>query len=47
MTKHELKQGKLHFYFTKLNTITEEFRALKLNSKVFPEATCVKFSNPW
>jgi hypothetical protein len=44
LTKHELKQGELHFYFTELNTIPEEFKALKLNSKgFFPEATVQDF----
>jgi hypothetical protein len=28
LTKHELKQGELHFYFTELNTIPEEVKAL-------------------
>tara|TARA_R110000765_G_scaffold205364_1_gene310136 strand:+ start:63 stop:413 length:351 start_codon:yes stop_codon:yes gene_type:complete len=44
LTKHEIKQGELHFYFTELNTIPEEFKGLKLNSKgFFPEATVQDF----
>lgn len=44
LTKHELKQGELHFYFTELNTIPEEFKTLKLSSKgFFPEATVQDF----
>jgi hypothetical protein len=44
LTKHELKQGELHFYFTELNTVPEEFEALKLSSKgFFPEATVQDF----
>lgn len=44
LTKHELKQGELHFYFTELNTVPEEFKALKLSSKgFFPEATIQDF----
>ena len=35
LTKHELKQGELHFYFTELNTVPEEFKGLKLKSKGF------------
>jgi len=44
LTKHELKQGELHFYFTELNTVPQEFKALKLSSKgFFPEATVQDF----
>ncbi|TXD63109.1 ISAon1 family transposase N-terminal region protein [Polaribacter glomeratus] len=44
LTKHEVKQGELHFYFTELNTIAEEFKDLKLSSKgFFPEATIQDF----
>ena len=44
LTKHELKQGELHFYFTELNTIPEEFKALKLSSKgFFAQATVQDF----
>ena len=44
LTKHEIKQGELHFYFTELNTIPEEFKDLKLSSKgFFPEATVQDF----
>lgn len=44
LTKHEVKNGELHFYFTELNTIPEEFKGLKLSSKgFFPEATIQDF----
>ncbi|WP_343329009.1 ISAon1 family transposase N-terminal region protein [Polaribacter staleyi] len=44
LTKHEVKNGELHFYFTELNTIPEEFKPLKLSSKgFFPEATVQDF----
>jgi len=44
LTKHELKQGELHFYFTELNTVPQEFKAIKLSSKgFFPEATVQDF----
>tara|TARA_R110002072_G_scaffold91281_3_gene203655 strand:+ start:475 stop:825 length:351 start_codon:yes stop_codon:yes gene_type:complete len=44
LTKHELKQEELHFYFTELNTVPQEFKALKLSSKgFFPEATVQDF----
>ena len=44
LTKHEIKQGELHFHFTELNTIPEEFKDLKLSSKgFFPEATVQDF----
>lgn len=44
LTKHETKQGELHFYFTELNTVPEEFKALHLSPKgLFPEATVQDF----
>lgn len=44
LTKHEVKNGELHFYFTEFNTIPEEFKELKLSSKgFFPEATVQDF----
>jgi len=46
LTKHELKQGALHFYFTELNTIPEEFKDVKLSSKeFFSRDYCSRFSN--
>ena len=44
LTKHEVKQGELHFYFTELNNAPEEFKGAKLTSKgFFPEATVQDF----
>lgn len=44
LTKYEVKPGELHFYFTELNIIPEEFKDLKLSSKgFFPEATIQDF----
>ena len=44
LIKHEVKKGELHFHFTELNTIPEEFKALKLSSKgFFSEATIQDF----
>ena len=44
LTKHEVKNGELHFHFTELNTIPEEFKALKLSSKgFFPKAIIQDF----
>lgn len=44
LTKHEVRQGELHFYFTELGSVPEEFKALKLSSKgFFPEATVQDF----
>ena len=44
LNKHALKNGELHFYFTELNTVPEEFKALKLSSKgFFPQATVQDF----
>lgn len=35
LTKHEIKGEELHFYFTELNNIPEEFIGVKLHSKGF------------
>ena len=44
LTKHEVKNGELHFHFTELNTVPEEFKTPKLSSKgFFPEATIQDF----
>lgn len=44
LTKYEVKQEELHFYFTELNTVPEQFKGLKLSSKgFFPEATIQDF----
>jgi hypothetical protein len=44
LTKHEVKGQEIHFYFTELNTIPEEFKGVKLHSKGFvPEATVQDF----
>ena len=44
LTKHEIKGEELHFYFTELNTIPDEFKGVKLSSKgFFPEATVQDF----
>jgi hypothetical protein len=44
LTKHEIKQGELHFYFTELNSIPMEYKDLKLSSKgFFAEATVQDF----
>jgi hypothetical protein len=44
MTKHETKDQEIHFYFTELNDIPEEFKGVKLHSKgFFPEATVQDF----
>ena len=44
LAKHEVKNGELHFYFTELNQVPEEFKAKKLHSKgFFPEATVQDF----
>ena len=44
LTKHEIKHGALHFYFTELNNIPEAFKGLKLSSKgFFAEATVQDF----
>ena len=44
LTKHEIKGEEIHFYFTELNNIQEEFSKVKLHSKgFFPEATVQDF----
>lgn len=44
LTKHEIKGEELHFYFTEINNIPEEFKDDKLISKgFFPEATIQDF----
>jgi len=44
LTKHEVKEQEIHFYFTELNKIPEEFAGVKLHSKgFFPEATLQDF----
>jgi len=44
LTKHEVKGEEIHFYFTELNSIPEEFKDFKLHSKgFFPEATVQDF----
>jgi hypothetical protein len=44
LTKHKVSQGELHFYFTELNRVPEEFKDFKLSSKgFFPEATVQDF----
>ena len=44
LINHEIKGQEIHFYFTELNEIPEEFKAVKLHSKgFFPEATVQDF----
>lgn len=44
LTKHEIKGEEIHFYFTEVNNIPEEFAKVKLHSKgFFPEATVQDF----
>lgn len=44
LTKHEVKDEEIHFYFTELNEVPEEFKDIKLHSKgFFPEATIQDF----
>ncbi len=44
LTKHEIKAEEIHFYFTELNIIPDEFKDIKLHSKgFFPEATIQDF----
>lgn len=44
LIKHEVKEEELHFYFTELNEVPEEFKEVKLHSKgFFPEATVQDF----
>ena len=44
LTKHEVKAEEIHFYFTELNSIPDEFKGFKLHSKgFFTEATVQDF----
>jgi len=44
LIKHEVRSEEIHFYFTEINNIPEEFKAVKLHSKgFFPEATVQDF----
>lgn len=44
LTTHEVKGEEIHFYFTELNIIPDEFKGVKLHSKgFFPEATVQDF----
>ena len=44
LTKHEIKGEEVHFYFTELNEVPDEFKDIKLHSKgFFPEATVQDF----
>ena len=44
LTKHEIKEEEVHFYFTELNEVPKEFKYVKLNSKgFFLEATIQDF----
>ena len=44
LTKHEVKEQEIHFYFTELNKTPEELDGVKLHSKgFFPEATLQDF----
>ena len=44
LTKHEIKGEEVHFYFTELNEVPDEFEDIKLHSKgFFPEATVQDF----
>ena len=44
LNKHTIKGENLHFYFTELNDIPEEFKGVKLSSKgFFPQATLQDF----
>jgi hypothetical protein len=44
LTKHEVKEQEIHFYFTELNDIPKKFIGVKLHSKgFFPEATVQDF----
>ena len=44
LTKHEIKGEQIHFYFTELNAIPDEFGKVKLHSKgFFPQATVQDF----
>jgi len=35
LTNHEIKEEEIHFYFTELNEVPEEFKDIKLHSKGF------------
>ena len=44
LTKHEVKDEEIHFYFTELNTTSADFKGVKHHSKgFFPEATVQDF----
>jgi hypothetical protein len=44
LIKHQVKVEEIHFYFTELNNIPEEFKAVKPHPKgFFPEATVQDF----
>ena len=44
LTKHEIKGEELHFNFTELNLIPDDFKAVKIHSKgFFAEATVQDF----
>lgn len=44
MIRHEIKEEEIHFYFTELNEIPDEFKGIKLTSKgFFLEATVQDF----
>lgn len=44
LTKHEIKNDELHFYFTELNSAPDKFKDNKLTSKgFFPQATVQDF----
>lgn len=44
LIKQEIKEEEIHFYFTELNEVPEEFKNVKLQSKgFFPEATVQDF----
>ena len=47
MTRHEVKGEEIHFYFTELNTIPDEFKQYKLSPKgFFPKDTVQDFPIP-
>jgi len=44
LTRHLIKGEEIHFYFTELNEVPEEYKHVKLHSKgFFPEATIQDF----
>lgn len=44
LTEHKIKGEDLHFHFTELNTVPDEFKGARLSSKgFFPEATVRDF----